>query len=573
MISTKHPALPFLQALKSLVGASPERSPPHLNNDSPSAPSLSFDAPWLASFITTSLRTAPLAAIMLSIAQQLLRRLVLASTQETVDVVPHAQWYNTSRRQLRVVPHAMLGDEVRNFFAIHGMLSKADPTPPSRSVTRSPIQIPPSPSGRRYGPVHDPDVPSPVEMMASSSSYFPQALTSPVLRPHPHHLNAPRNRITPPNSVLIPITAEELHRLAESHQSPLRKSIPAVSAQLDSYPRVSNSAAYAIKQQSDGGWSPSRMMEGADDAPSVQQPLAHLIPSPLRGTKRPAADDDAPDYERLAHPSQRPHMSNSPPPRNHNHNGPRNEVVVAQHYNARPEVGKAAREHSPIIGLKSFNNWIKAVLIAKFARPTIRETNSRPEEVEFVGSKKRPRFIARVLDLGCGKGGDLGKWAKSDIAGYAGVDIADVSLEQARERQKLKKIPEGDDLSFGNAVYTIRFEPCQPLVDAHGQSTFGHKYWFYLADAIDAPEYILRWDAFVSLAAEYGLELIYKEDFHTIYEREQEPAEFRQLLTSMKVVDGRGESALNQDQWDAASWEKCKSSFKIFCTDEAVTAD
>ncbi|KAF8294120.1 guanine-N(7)-methyltransferase [Clavulina sp. PMI_390] len=446
---------------------------------------------------------------------------------------------------------------------------------------------------------------------------------------------APHNRITPPNPVLIPITAKELHRLAESHRNPLRKSIPAVSAQLDGQPRV-NGAAYSIEQQSDGGWSPSRMMEGADDVSSVQQPLAHLIPSPLRGTKRPAADDDAPDYERLAHPSQRPHMSNSPPPpRNHNHNGPRNEVVVAQHYNARPEVGKAAREHSPIIGLKSFNNWIKAVLIAKFARPTIRETNTRPEEVECVGSKKRPRYIARVLDL-YSKGGGLGKWAKSDIAGYVGVDIADVSLDQARERwagqrrkafdaeffamdcysrpledrlppgalrppfdvvsqqfcmpyafeseekarmmlrnttmflrpggvfigttpnakpllRKLKKIPEGDELSFGNAVYTIRFESRQPPVDAHGQSTFGHKYWFYLADAVDAPEYLVRWDAFVSLAAEYGLELIYKEDFHTIYEREQEPTEFRQLLTSMKVVDSRGESALDQDQWDAAN--------------------
>ncbi|KAF8289740.1 hypothetical protein DL93DRAFT_2092113, partial [Clavulina sp. PMI_390] len=422
-------------------------------------------------------------------------------------------------------------------------------------VIRGPIQIPSSPSRRRYDPVHNPDMPSPVEMMASSSSYFPRALASPVLRPHPHHLDgdspsssssasrlphlppssssasssaglalnlrlpgpaaprattssptmsighlsssasrsphlssfiphyrpsssrsmpppplplsalpqlpcldsthitshhahsphslhphssqdqpppppppqkpslpyAPCNRITPPNSVLIPITAEELRRLAKSHRNPLRKSIPAVSAQLDGQPRVSNSAAYTIEQQSDGGWSPSRMMEGADDAPSVQQPLAHLIPSRLRGTKRPAADDDAPDYEHLAHPSQRPHMSNNPPPpRNHNHNGPRNEVVVAQHYNARPEVGKAAREHSPIIGLKSFNNLIKAVLMAKFARPTIRETNTRPEEVEFVGSKKRPRFIAR--------------WAKSDIAGYIGVDIADVSLDQARER-------------------------------------------------------------------------------------------------------------------------------------------
>ncbi|KAF8298358.1 hypothetical protein DL93DRAFT_2189849 [Clavulina sp. PMI_390] len=119
--------------------------------------------------------------------------------------------------------------------------------------------------------------------------------------------------------------------------------------------------------------------------------------------------------------------------------------------------------------------------------------------------------------------------------------------------RELKKIPEGNELSFSNAVYTIRFESRQPPVDAHGQSTFGHKYWFYLADAVDAPEYLVRWEAFASLAAEYGLELIYKEDFHTIYEREQKPTEFRQLLTLMKVVDSRSERALDQDQWDAAS--------------------
>ena len=70
---------------------------------------------------------------------------------------------------------------------------------------------------------------------------------------------------------------------------------------------------------------------------------------------------------------------------------------------------------------------------------------------------------------------------------------------------------------------------------------------------MDVPEYIVRWEPFVELAVTYGLELLYKEDFHTIYEKEQEPVEFKQLLTSMKVVDSRGESALDQDQWDAAS--------------------
>lgn len=98
-------------------------------------------------------------------------------------------------------------------------------------------------------------------------------------------------------------------------------------------------------------------------------------------------------------------------------------------------------------------------------------------------------------------------------------------------------------------MYRIRFEERQ----SPGKGPYGHKYWFWLQDAVDAPEYVVRWEPFIELAASYGLELVYQEDFHTIYEKEQEPFEFRQLLSAMKVVDSKGESALDQDQWDAAS--------------------
>jgi mRNA (guanine-N7-)-methyltransferase len=117
--------------------------------------------------------------------------------------------------------------------------------------------------------------------------------------------------------------------------------------------------------------------------------------------------------------------------------------LVAQHYNARPEVGLEKRKESTIIRLRSFNNWVKSVLISRH----VRKGNT-------------------VLDMGCGKGGDLQKWGRSQIgylvaagrmsvlggldiclgdsvyeleipySSWAHLDIADVSLQQMKGRYR-----------------------------------------------------------------------------------------------------------------------------------------
>lgn len=84
---------------------------------------------------------------------------------------------------------------------------------------------------------------------------------------------------------------------------------------------------------------------------------------------------------------------------------------VRQHYNERPNHSRDTRNLSPIIELKNFNNLIKSLLIERLAR-------------------RRDR----VLDIGCGKGGDLGKWARHGISAWTGIDIADQSIEHARDR-------------------------------------------------------------------------------------------------------------------------------------------
>lgn len=95
--------------------------------------------------------------------------------------------------------------------------------------------------------------------------------------------------------------------------------------------------------------------------------------------------------------------------------------AVRQHYNAVPERGRDWRKtDSKIKGLRSFNNWVKSTVIHKFSPG---EPDSGP---------------LRVLDIGCGKGGDLQKWQRAPhpVELYVGIDPAEVSIEQARERYR-----------------------------------------------------------------------------------------------------------------------------------------
>jgi mRNA (guanine-N7-)-methyltransferase len=58
---------------------------------------------------------------------------------------------------------------------------------------------------------------------------------------------------------------------------------------------------------------------------------------------------------------------------------------------------------------------------------------------------------------------------------------------------RLDQVPaDAPSLSFGNSVYSIKFETRE------SSPIFGHRYSFFLQDAVeDVPEYIVRWDHFV----------------------------------------------------------------------------
>ncbi|XP_063155132.1 mRNA cap guanine-N7 methyltransferase isoform X2 [Candoia aspera] len=95
----------------------------------------------------------------------------------------------------------------------------------------------------------------------------------------------------------------------------------------------------------------------------------------------------------------------------------RHTEAVAAHYNKLEEVGLEQRSMSRIVYLRNFNNWIKSVLIG-----------------EFLDRVRQRKQNITVLDLGCGKGGDLLKWRKGRISRLVCTDIAGVSVQQCEQR-------------------------------------------------------------------------------------------------------------------------------------------
>ncbi len=217
------------------------------------------------------------------------------------------------------------------------------------------------------------------------------------------------------------------------------------------------------------------MADNDDDIEAQPQPFNATKLEPAK--KRRRSPSDAPP-KRLPHPLRRSpspssvstrQRSPSPPPRKLKRPGQRARITDAEreaikkrqaerekeleeaiahapiheavrsHYNSVPERGRDWRKtDSRIKGLRSFNNWVKSTIIQKFS----------PNEDYTPGSQERGGMVfaegpstkegLRVLDIGCRKGGDLGKWqqAPQPVELYIGLDPADVSIDQAKERYR-----------------------------------------------------------------------------------------------------------------------------------------
>lgn len=115
--------------------------------------------------------------------------------------------------------------------------------------------------------------------------------------------------------------------------------------------------------------------------------------------------------------------------------------VVAKHYNDLEEKGLVERLKSRIFYMRNFNNFIKSMLINEYLQKT-KESNQFGTPV-------------RVLDMCCGKGGDLLKWQKGNITYLICTDIAEVSVDQCKTRyEKITSHDPPDRKSFKAEFFT-----------------------------------------------------------------------------------------------------------------------
>lgn len=121
-----------------------------------------------------------------------------------------------------------------------------------------------------------------------------------------------------------------------------------------------------------------------------------------------------------------------------------NEAVadIRKHYDSIRDTGKKFknRNESPIYYVKNFNNWIKSVLIRTYAYPG-----------------------CNVLDIACGKGGDLLKWSKANINSYVGIDISSQAIEDAMDRYKGRSSDKQYGMSGLGDVKFMCYDCCEDL--------------------------------------------------------------------------------------------------------------
>ena len=110
----------------------------------------------------------------------------------------------------------------------------------------------------------------------------------------------------------------------------------------------------------------------------------------------------------------------------------RSTVGALQYYPEKTDREPSKREGLETKGLRNYNNWVKSVLIKKYV----------DKVKKYYSTTFQDDLRACVLDVGCGKGGDLLKWRSNGISYYIGTDISGTAVKDAHQRWT--KIPKSN---------------------------------------------------------------------------------------------------------------------------------
>uniref|UniRef100_A0AC34GAB1 mRNA (guanine-N(7))-methyltransferase n=1 Tax=Panagrolaimus sp. ES5 TaxID=591445 RepID=A0AC34GAB1_9BILA len=177
---------------------------------------------------------------------------------------------------------------------------------------------------------------------------------------------------------------------------------------------------------------------------------------------------------------------------------------IARHYNNVQNKDVNERTASRIFFQRNFNNWMKSMLIQEATTLSLQNRSSG----DFV-----------ILDICCGKGGDLLKWHKAEVDEIVFVDIAEESVKQCETRylelrnrpqnhaQCLRKggyfigtLPDAErivhllrkttDGKFRNDVLSIEYIDKSVNWPTLQPPLFGAKIYFSLDEQVNCPEFL-----------------------------------------------------------------------------------
>lgn len=197
-----------------------------------------------------------------------------------------------------------------------------------------------------------------------------------------------------------------------------------MSASMPSLMDEENRGQQSAKQESPANQFLPDLSDSSDsnssDAPKKQPKPKKVIEEPK--THVPAAEPAAspPPVPALPAPEQRSDADDDEPATVQPNAGVPGVAVetVASHYNAIENSGLEARTKTRIFYMRNFNNWVKSMQIGEYLK------RIRSKGVTTV----------KVLDLGCGKGGDLLKWMRGNVSHVTCADVAAVSVEHCETR-------------------------------------------------------------------------------------------------------------------------------------------